>query len=149
MSELQFSSDFFDDGSEIARITFSGGAWVDVRKHLTVAERNEMMQEARRLHSRREIDPRTRQGNVVQIQEFDLVAMRMALLKAIIVAWSSSRPVNDENIAAMPEPMAVRIQAQYDRWNPEEDSEEGKASAPASAATSVSGAGVFPMSSVG
>ena len=101
-----FSPDFFDSGTEIERIDFDGGAWVDVRKHLTVDERNDVLHDARRLKSRREIDPRTRQGNVVQTQEFDLVSMRMALLKKIIVRWSAPRPVDEGSIGSMPDRMA-------------------------------------------
>lgn len=127
MEPRTYSADFFSEAADTIRVEF-GDAWVDIRMHLTVGERRALTGDSLRIRSRQVVDKKTRQGDVVNEQEIDPLLLRMNLLKAIVVAWSAPRPVSPETIEQMPEAMTARLFDEYERMNPDENSDEGKGS---------------------
>lgn len=89
-------SEFFLD-SEVVRIDFEDGQWVEVKEELTQADQDAITNAMVKVHG----------------TEMDMTIGRITLLERMVVAWSFPEPVNPENLSRLRrkyrEPTLVRI----------------------------------------
>lgn len=141
------TSNFLVRGDEIERIEFDDGAWVDIRRCLTVGERQAINKLSMRRKTRSVVDPKTRKADIQSDIEFDDGAWLQSFMEKIIVAWSDETPVRSETIMQMPERMVTRIREEFERLNPDGEDESLGESPAGSAPTTESAPASTPESS--
>lgn len=117
---------FLVRGTETTRVEFDGGAWIDIRSHISIGERDAIAKRARKTRTRQTIDPKTRQANIESVIDFDDAEWVRATLETIVVGWSDEDPVTPETIARLPEQMVQRLWREFNDLNPTEESEAEK-----------------------
>lgn len=141
------TSNFLVRGDETERIEFDDGAWVDIRRCLTVGERQAINKLSMRRKTRSVVDPKTRKTDIQADIEFDDGAWLQSFMEKIIVDWSDETPVRPDTIMQMPEWMATRIREEFERLNPDREDESLGESLAGSAPTTESAPASTPESS--
>lgn len=118
------------------RIDLGAGRWVDIRPWITRGERTAIKTAASKRKTRQTLDTSTRQGRIESFIEVNDDEFEMGLLEKIIVGWSWPEPISRESINMRPERVTDRVLREFNALNPNEESEEGKASDATSPGTS-------------
>lgn len=111
---------------ETHRIDLGDGEWVEVRKYMTLADQQALIDQVTEAETRTDGTGRIR---------FSVAKATRVLLELMIVAWSDPDAVTPENIGRLPPHTADRIRQEIDRLN-ERGPERKKGSTASSSAPS-------------
>jgi hypothetical protein len=99
---------------ETHRIDLGDGEWVDVRRHMTSADRNALNSRAMTVVREQGLDGEMGPARAT----IDPGLWGQVLLERMIVAWSDQARVTPANIGRLPPEAADRIRAEIDCLNP-------------------------------
>lgn len=121
---VTFAPEFFRTEQDIHRIEFDGGAWVEIRRSVTIGERDSLTKKCRQTKTRSLVDPKTRKGRIESYIDFDEAEWTIGFLTLIVVKWSSVEPITRDTIQKLPEPVFARINKEFAKLNPQLDEED-------------------------